>query len=188
MTRGLVEISRAGEKVSPPRYDVPLDGAALGQARDGLVHHRLVDAGGDVLGPGALVDEGLHVTLGEHAAAGGDGIRLFRLLGGGVHLVGGHLQQRRHLVDEGAGAAGRTISSAPPCRPDFGVTASSWFGRCRGSRQVAAEVANTSCTKGTSALRHAMPAEPGWRIPPFRRARTAPPPAAATPSDFSEYG
>src|SRR5699024_11443775 len=51
---------------------------SLGQAGDGLADHRLVDAGGDVLGPGALVDEGLHVALGEHAAAGGDGVGALR--------------------------------------------------------------------------------------------------------------
>ena len=86
--------------------DVALDGAALGQAGDGLADHRLVDAGGDVLGPGALVDEGLHVALGEHAAAGGDGVGALGALRRTVHLVGAHLQQGGHLVDEGAGAAG----------------------------------------------------------------------------------
>ena len=97
----------AGEGQGPAQVQhVPLDGPALGQAGDGLVHHRLIDAGGDVLRLGSLVDQGLDVALGEHAAAGGDGVCLFRLLGGGVHLIGAHFQQRCHLVDEGAGAAG----------------------------------------------------------------------------------
>ena len=86
--------------------NVALDGAALGQAGDGLADHRLVNAGGDVLRPGALVDEGLDVALGKNAAAGGDGVGAlgpFRRL---VHLVSAHLQQGGHLVDESAGAAG----------------------------------------------------------------------------------
>ena len=86
--------------------DVALDGPALGQAGDGLADHRLVDAGGDILGPGALVDEGLHVALGKDAAAGGDGVGPLRPLGRLVHLVGAHFEQGGHLVDEGAGAAG----------------------------------------------------------------------------------
>ena len=107
--QGVVEAlpQDAGEGQGPAQVqDVATDGTALGQAGDGLVHHRLVDAGGDILRLGALVDERLHVALGEHAAAGGDGVRLLRTLGCGVHLVGAHFQQRCHLVDEGAGAAG----------------------------------------------------------------------------------
>ena len=97
----------SGEGQGPAQVqDVALDGPALGQPGNGLVHHRLIDAGGNILRLGALVDEGLHIALGEHTAAGGDGVRLLRPLGGGVHLVGAHFQQRRHLVDEGAGAAG----------------------------------------------------------------------------------
>jgi len=97
----------SGEGQGPAQVqDVALDGPALGQPGNGLVHHRLIDAGGNILRLGALVDEGLHIALGEHAAAGGDGVRLLRPLGSGVHLVGAHFQQRRHLVDEGAGAAG----------------------------------------------------------------------------------
>ena len=96
-----------GKGQRPPQIqDIPPDGPALGQARDGLVHHRLVDAGGDVLAPGPLVDEGLHVALGEHAAPGGDGVGLLRFGRGLVHLVGGHFQKGGHLVDEGPGAAG----------------------------------------------------------------------------------
>ena len=85
---------------------VALDGPALGKARDGLVHHRLVDTGGNVLGPGTLVDEGLDVALGKHTAAGGNGVRLLRLLGSCIHLVSAHLQKGRHLVDESTGTAG----------------------------------------------------------------------------------
>ena len=86
--------------------DVALDRPSLRQTRDGLIHHRLIDALGDVGGLGPLVDEGLDVALSKHAAAGGDGIGLFRCLGGFVHLLRAHFQQRGHLVDEGPGAAG----------------------------------------------------------------------------------
>ena len=86
--------------------DVSLDGPSLGQAGDGLVHHRLIDALGDVGGLGPLVDEGLDVALSKHAAAGGNGVGLFRHLGRLVHLLRAHFQQRGHLVDEGPGAAG----------------------------------------------------------------------------------
>ena len=107
--QGVVEAlpQAAGEgQGSAQIQHVAVNGPALGQTGDGLIHHRLVDAGGDVFRPGALVDEGLDVALGEHAAAGGDGVRLLRPLGGGVHLVGAHLQKRRHLVDKSTGAAG----------------------------------------------------------------------------------
>ena len=86
--------------------NVTLDRPSLRQTRDGLIHHRLIDALGDVGGLGPLVDEGLDVALGKHAAAGGDGIGLFCRLGGLVHFIGSHFQQRGHLVDEGPGAAG----------------------------------------------------------------------------------
>ena len=55
---------------------------------------------------GTLVDEGLDVAFGKHAAAAGDGVGAGRALGGLVHLVGTHLQQGSHLVNERAGAAG----------------------------------------------------------------------------------
>ena len=108
-TQGLVKAlaqHRAEGQRPAQIQDVALDGAALGQAGDGLADHRLVNAGGDVLRPGALVDEGLDVALGKNAAAGGDGVGAlgpFRRL---VHLVSAHLQQGGHLVDESAGAAG----------------------------------------------------------------------------------
>ena len=86
--------------------DIALDGAALCQTGNGLVDHRLVDAGGDILRARALIDEGLYVTFGKHAAAGRDGIGALGLFRGLVHLVGTHLQQSGHLVDEGTGAAG----------------------------------------------------------------------------------
>ena len=59
--------------------DVAADGTAARQARDGLGHDGLEDGSGDVLGAGAFVEQRLHVSLGEDAAAAGNGID-----GGGV--------------------------------------------------------------------------------------------------------
>ena len=55
------------------------NGLAAGKAGDGLVHHRLKDGGGQIGGGSALVDEGLNVGFGKHAAPGGDGIDLLVL-------------------------------------------------------------------------------------------------------------
>ena len=85
--------------------NVALDRPSLRQTRDGLIHHRLIDALGDVGGLGPLIDEGLDVALGKHAAAGGDGVGLFRCLGGFVHLLRAHFQQRGHLLDKCPAAA-----------------------------------------------------------------------------------
>ena len=85
---------------------IAADRPTLGQARNGLVDHRLVDAGGDILRAAALVDQGLYVTLGKHTAAGGDRIGFGRVLRGAIHLVRAHFQQRRHLIDERTRAAG----------------------------------------------------------------------------------
>ena len=76
------------------------------QTGDGLVDHSLIDTGGDILGAGTLIDQRLHIAFGKHAAAGSDGIGTLRLLCSLVHLIGAHLQQGSHLVDEGTGAAG----------------------------------------------------------------------------------
>ena len=86
--------------------NVALDGAALCQAGNGLVDHCLIDAGRDIFRPGTLVDEGLDVALGKHAAAGSDGISTLCLLGCFVHLIGAHFQQSCHLIDERTRAAG----------------------------------------------------------------------------------
>ena len=97
------------------------------QTGNGLVDHRLVDAGGDILRARALIDEGLHVTFGKHAAAGRDGIGALGLFRGLVHLVGTHLQQGGHLVNKGTGAAGTAAVHADlgaVCQEkDFGVLA-----------------------------------------------------------------
>ena len=53
----------------------------------------------------SLVDEGLHIGLGEHAATARYGIDRLALFGKLVELFGGHMQERGDLVDEGSGAA-----------------------------------------------------------------------------------
>ena len=57
-----------------------------------------------MLGP--LVEEGLDVRLGEHAAPGGDGIEPGALQAQRVQLVGGDIEQGGHLIDKGPGAPG----------------------------------------------------------------------------------
>ena len=107
--QGLVKApaQRFGEGQRPAQVqDVALDGAALGQARDGLVDHCLIDGRCDVTGLCALVDQRLDVAFGKHAAAAGDGVGAGSLLGRPVHLVRAHLQQGGHLVDESTRAAG----------------------------------------------------------------------------------
>ena len=110
----VVQLQRLLEALAQPlaivqrpaeEHDLALDLPALGQARDGLVHHRLVDAGRHVRLARALVQQRLDVALGEHAAAGGDRVEALVRKAGRVHLLHAHVQQHRHLVDERAGAA-----------------------------------------------------------------------------------
>ena len=110
----IVQLQRLLEALAQPlaivqrpaqKHDLSLDLSALGQARDGLVHHRLVDAGGHVRLAGTLVQQRLNVALGEHAAAGCEGVEALMRQALGVHLLHAHVQEHRHLVDERAGAA-----------------------------------------------------------------------------------
>ena len=84
----------------------PPDGLAAGKAGDGLIDHGLKNGSGQVGGGRALVDERLNVGFRKHAAAGGDGINFLIMLCLRVQSGGIGLEQGRHLVDEGAGAAG----------------------------------------------------------------------------------
>ena len=83
----------------------PPDGLAAGKAGDGLIDHGLKNGCGQVGGGRALVDEGLNIGFRKHAAAGGNGIDFLIVLGLCVQSGGVGLEQGRHLVDEGAGAA-----------------------------------------------------------------------------------
>ena len=105
LVKALAQHTGEGQRSAQIEH-VTLDGAALCQACNGLVDHRLIDGAGNILCQGALVDQGLDITLGKHAATAGDGVGAGGLLGRLVHLVRGHLQQGGHLVDEGAGTAG----------------------------------------------------------------------------------
>ena len=106
--KGVAEsLAQPLDKVQRPaqKEHFALDAPALRQAGDRLIDHRLENAGGDVLLFGALVQKRLNVRFGKHAAAGSDGIHLFRLQGELVHLVHGEVEQGGHLVDKGARAA-----------------------------------------------------------------------------------
>ena len=105
LVKTLAQHGAEGERAAQIK-DIALDGASLCQTGDGLVDHCLIDAGGDILGAGTLIDQRLHIAFGKHAAAGSDGIGALCLLGSLVHFIGAHLQQGSHLVDESTGAAG----------------------------------------------------------------------------------
>ena len=93
------------ERTSQEGHVAP-DGLSAGQAGDGLIHHRLEDGGGQVLPGGPVVDQGLDIGLGEHAASCGNGIDRLIVAGVIVEAAGVRLKQGGHLVDEGTGAAG----------------------------------------------------------------------------------
>ena len=82
------------------------DRASLRQAGDRLVCHGRKNAGAHVALARALVQKRLHVALGKHAAAGGDGIDFLILGSELVHLVEREIEQRCHLINERTGAAG----------------------------------------------------------------------------------
>ena len=112
---GLVQLERlhkalaqAHEEVEGPaqKDDLALELPALSQAGHRLIHHGLEDGCGYVLFAAALVQDGLDVALGEHAAPGGNGVDLLMLQAQFVQLVHRDVHQGGHLVDEGAGAAG----------------------------------------------------------------------------------
>ncbi len=85
---------------------VAADRLSLRKAGNGLNDHGLENGGRQILLPRAVVDQGLDVGFGEHAAACGNGIK--RIVMPRIFIEPGSicLQKRRHLVDEGAGAAG----------------------------------------------------------------------------------
>ena len=73
--QGLVKApaQRFGEGQRPAQIqDVALNGAALGQARDGLVDHRLENGCGQIFPCSSFIDERLDIGFRENAAAGRD--------------------------------------------------------------------------------------------------------------------
>ena len=129
--KGLFQLGQKVQRAAQKGH-APPDGLAAGQAGNGLLHHSLKD-GGRQIGLGSpLVDEGLDVGLGKHAAPGGDGINLpvvgrFLVEPGGVGL-----QQGGHLVDKGAGTAGadavHALLQPAPEVDDLGVLAAQFDG------------------------------------------------------------
>ncbi len=86
--------------------DMSADRLAAGEAGDRLVHDGLENRRRQVLPGRAFVDQRLDIGLSEDAAARGD--RVDGLVGRGEDVEAGRvgLQEVRHLVDEGACAAG----------------------------------------------------------------------------------
>ena len=82
------------------------DGFPAGKTADGLVYHSLENGGGKVFFGGALIDQRLDVCLGEHTAAGCNGIEGFVILCVLIQPRSICLQQRSHLVNKRAGTAG----------------------------------------------------------------------------------
>ena len=103
--KGLFQLGQEVQRSAQERNAAP-DGLAAGKAGDGLVDHGLKNGSGQVGGGCALIDEGLNVGFRKHAAAGGDGVDFLVVFGMLVQSGGVGLEQGRHLVDEGAGAAG----------------------------------------------------------------------------------
>ena len=103
--KGLAQLRHEVKRAAQKGHIAP-DRTALGQAADGLVHHRLEDGNRQVLLGSALIDEGLQVTFGKDTAACGNGIDLLVVPGIFIQPGGIGAEQRCHLVDEGAGAAG----------------------------------------------------------------------------------
>ena len=93
-------------KGTAQKSDVAADGLAAGQTADGLVDDGLKDRGGDIFFCGALIEQRLNIGFGENAAAGSDGIDHFVILRQLVKAGGVGLEQKRHLIDKGAGSAG----------------------------------------------------------------------------------
>ena len=82
------------------------DFSPLRKPGDGLVDHRAQNACRDILTPCALIEKRLNVGFGKHAAARGNGRDGLGFGGKIVEFQRRDLHERRHLVDECAGAAG----------------------------------------------------------------------------------
>ena len=122
----LLELRQKVQRPAQKSHTAP-DGLAAGKTRDGLVYHCLKDGGGEIGGGCPLVDERLNIRFGKDAAAGGDGVELLIISRRVVEACGIGLQKGRHLVDEGAGAAGADAVHALLRRVteirDFGILA-----------------------------------------------------------------
>ncbi len=72
--KGLAQTGEKGQR-SAGEEDLFPDVAAAGQRGDHLEGHGMEDRGGDVLPGDPVAQQRLDVRLGEHPAAGGDGIK-----------------------------------------------------------------------------------------------------------------
>ena len=102
--KAAAQLAHKGERTAEVD-DLSLDLASLRQSGNGLADHRVKNALRNIALARALVEQGLNVGFGKHAAARGDGVGLFVLLGELVQLLERNVEQRRHLVDKRAGAA-----------------------------------------------------------------------------------
>ena len=103
--KGFFQFRQKMQRAAQKRHTAP-NGLAAGQAGNGLIHHRLKNRGRQIRVCGPLVNQGLDVRLREHTTAGGNGIDLPVVFCLFVQAPGVNLQQRGHLIDEGAGTAG----------------------------------------------------------------------------------
>ena len=130
------EVQRAAQK-----GNMPPDGLAAGQAGNGLVDHGLENGDCQILLGGSVVDQGLDIRLGKHAAAGGNGIDSLVVPGIFIQSRGVRLQQRGHLVDKrscasGADAVHPLLDVSPFKIDDFRVLAAQLDGHIRLGRVV----------------------------------------------------
>ena len=82
------------------------DRLSAGKTGNGLIDHRLKDGCCQVRLGCALVDKGLNIRFGEHAAPSSNGVNLLILCGLLVQTLGIGLQECRHLIDKGACTTG----------------------------------------------------------------------------------
>ena len=101
------EIKRPAEEGDPSR-DLP----AAGEAADRLIDDSLEDRGRDILARSAVVQQRLHVRLGEYAAARGDGVDRLMPLGEFIEPRGVRAEEGGHLVEKGPRAAGAGLVHA----------------------------------------------------------------------------
>ena len=80
--------------------------APPGQRSQGLQDHGVEDRGGNILFGHLAAEQVLQVGLGEHPAARSHGVDGGITAGQAIQLGHRHVQQRGHLVNERAGAAG----------------------------------------------------------------------------------
>ena len=103
--KGRFQFCQEVQRASQECHTAP-DGLAAGQTGNGLIHHRLENRSCQISTGGPLVDQGLDIRLGKHAAPGGNGIDLFIVLRRLIQPLGIGLQQRCHLVNKGTGSSG----------------------------------------------------------------------------------